>query len=357
MKIDARIKILYLVAVSILAFALSDIYAYAFLALQLLLWAVSGTPLREARYLRKTVTFIVVVLLFYMFFSGERDFVLLVLRHYELKVSSAGFFEGLRMCLRFVTVLIASIIVRHATGREEFILGLVGLKLPRNSAILFDSTLAYLEGKDEGLDLQERKDKKQGDGLIIKRLIKGDFSFLIDMINNRLAAARERIADSDLAIIFGLTIVVVSIRFLKVVAGFPLAPGHKNLVIVPCLIAAASLTKSRYAATQIGFVSGIINFLSGFGRFGVFDVLQSLIPGLAVDLLVRLTRRSNSLLVYALIGLVAGLARATAVLVLALLFRMPAEFYVLLVPMAVSQCAFGALSAPISKYLVKNIKV
>ena len=224
-------------------------------------------------------------------------------------------------------------------------------------AILFDSTLAYLEGKDEEGGGLEGKNKKRGDGLVLKRLFKGEFSVLIEMINNRMAAARERIADSDLAVIFGLTIVVVSVRFLKVAEGFPLAPGHKNLVIVPCFIAAASLTRTRFAATQIGFVSGIINFLSGSGRFGVFDILQSMTPGLTVDLMIGLTRWSKSILVYALIGLVAGLARVTAVLVLSLLFRMPAEYYALLMVPAVFQCMFGALSAPIAKYLVKNIKI
>jgi hypothetical protein len=229
--------------------------------------------------------------------------------------------------------------------------------LPRNSAVLFDSTLSYLEGKDgEGGGL-EGKNKKRGDGLVLRRLFRGEFSVLIEMINNRMAVAKARIADSDLAVIFGLTIVVVSVRFLKVAEGFPLAPGHKNLVIIPCFIAAASLTRTRYAATQIGFVSGIINFLWGFGRFGVFDILQSMTPGLTVDLMIGLTRWSKSIFVYGLIGLVAGLARVTTVLVLSLLFRMPNAFYVALVVPTVFQCIFGALSAPISKYLVKNIKI
>ena len=351
MKIDPRLKIIYLILVSLLAFTLGDRLAYGLLALQVVVWALSRIPLAEARYLRKAVTFILVVLLFYVFFTGERDFILFSVYRYDLKISSSGFFEGLRMCLRFLTILIASIIIRRATPRDEFIQGLLGLKLSRNSALLFDSTLSYLEGKDESPGRREN-----GNKLVLKRLFRGDLSFLIEMINSRLAAARERFADSDLAVIFGLTIVVASVRFLKVAPAFPLAPGHKNLVIVPCFILAANLTRTKFAATQIGFVSGIINFLSGSGRFGVFDILQSMAPGLVVDLLVRLTRRFPSVFVYALIGVLAGLARVTTVLVLALLFKLPAIFYATLAPLVISQCVFGALSAPIAKYLVKNIK-
>lgn len=360
MTIGARTRIIYLVAVSVLAFTLGDFPAVLLLLLQIAFWFAARLPLSEARYLRKAVTFILVVLLFYAFFTGHRDFTLFALARFELKASSSGFLEGLRMSLRFVTVLLASIIVRHTTSREQFIQGLVGLRLPRSTAELFDFTLDSIEGKGKSGQAGKGKDVRGKDGggssLVLKRLLKGDFPALADLINRPLAAARERVADSDTALVLGLTVVVVSARFLKVVAGFPLAPGHKNLVIVPCLIAASSLTRTRYAATQIGFVSGVVNFLSGFGRFGVFDILQNAAPGLAVDALVRLTRRSNSLLVLAAIGLVAGLARAVTVLALALLFRMPAEFYVALVPLALSQCVFGALSAPISKYLVKNVK-
>ena len=357
MKIDPRIKILYLVLVSLLAFTLGNTPAYCLLAVQALIWAVTRTPLKEARYLRRAITFILVVIIFYAFFSGNRDFELFKIYNFNLKISISGLLEGLRMCLRFVTVLAASIIVRCGTSRQEFIEGLTGLKLPRTSAILFDLTLAYLEGKDKAGEGEERGNKKRGGNLVLKRLLKGELSVLIEMINSRMTAAKELIADSDLAIIFGLTIVVVSVRFLKVAEGFPLAPGHKNLVIVPCLIAAASLTRTRFAATQIGFVSGIINFLSGSGRFGVFDVLQSMTPGLTVDLMIGLTRWSRSIFVYGLIGLVAGLARVATVLVLSLLFRMPAEYFALLTIPAFFQCMFGALSAPISKYLVKNIKI
>jgi hypothetical protein len=355
MKIDARLKILYLIAVSALAFILGNIWAYALLALQVVNWFVARVPLGEARYLRKTVNFILVVLVFYAFFTGTRDFVLLAIGGFKLKASTAGFFEGLRMSLRLVTVLLASIIVRNSTGQGEFIRGLAGLGLPRGTAALFEAILAHFEGREKPGGGGGKRKKQKGVAGAFKRIIRGDFTVVAELVNKPLVAAREKIADSDTALIFGLTVVVVSIRFVKILPGMPFAPGIKNLVLVPCLILASSLTRTRYAATQIGFVSGVMNFLGGFGRFGVFDILQTIVPAVFVDLLVKLTGRSRAMLAYALIGLVAGLARSTTGLVLALLFRLPAEYYVLWGWTALSQCAFGVMSAPVTSYLIGNI--
>lgn len=365
MSISPRLKIIYLLVVSTAVFVLGQKGVLVLLGFQAALWLAAGVPAGELRSLRKSIVFMTMILVFYAFFSSSRDLTLLRISGWDLKISTAGALDGAAMCVRLLTILLAGILIRHGLNRQQYVSGLTGLGMSHELAILFESTLAYFEGsgglaggggKATGGN-DAAKSGRGGKRIFLKRLLKGDLSVVDELFNNRLASARETLADSDLALIFALTTVVVGVRFIKVVAGFPLAPGHKNLVIVPAYIAAATLTRKPLAATNIGVVSGAINFLSGFGRFGVFGIFQHVLPALAVDLLVRVSGGSRSILLYAFIGLVAGVARISAVLILSLLFRMPGEFYLLLVPFIVSQCLFGVLSAPVSKYLVSHIKI
>jgi hypothetical protein len=364
-SISPRLKIIYLLAVSTAVFVLGQRGVLVLLGFQGVLWIVAGVPAGELRNLRKSVLFMAMILVCYALFSAGRDFTLLRISGWDLRVSSAGVLDGAAMCARLITILAAGTLVRSGLSRQQYISGLTGLGMSRNLALLFESTLGYFEGRG-GLSggHGKRKDKAEVDGggsggrkIFLKRLLKGDFSVVEELINSRLASARKTIADSDQALIFALATVVVGVRLIKVVAGLPLAPGHKNLIIIPSYIAAATLTRTRFAAVHIGAVSGAINFLSGFGRFGIFDIFQHVLPALSVDLLVRISGGSRSLIVYAFIGLVAGVARVSAVLILSLLFRMPGEFYLLLVPFIVSQCLFGVLSAPVSRYMVSHIKI
>ncbi len=363
MIISPRLKIVYLLAVSTAVFVLGQRGVLALLALQVVLWLAAGVPAAQLRVLRKSAVFMAMILVFYSLFTADRDFTLLRLGGWDLNVSTAGAIEGAAMCVRLLTILAAGVLIRHGLSRQQYVSGLTGLGMSRELAQLFESTLGYFEGRGGlggGGKAKGGKDGAQSGGgkrIFLKRLFKGDFTVVDELVNSRLATARQTFADSDRALVFALTIVVVGVRFIKIAPGFPLAPGIKNLVIVPAYIAAATLTRTRLAATNIGVVSGAINFLAGFGRFGVFDIFQHFLPALTVDLLVRASGGSRSLILYAFIGLVAGVARASAVLILSLLFRMPAEFYLLLVLPVVSQCLFGVLSAPVSRYLVGHIKI
>ncbi|MBW7996315.1 MAG: hypothetical protein FVQ81_07070 [Candidatus Glassbacteria bacterium] len=361
MSVSPRLKIIYLLTVSTVVFIFDQRVALALLGFQALLWVLAGVPAAELRNLRKSAGFMAMILVFYALFTADKNFTLLRLGGWDLDVSTAGAIEGAAMCVRLLTILAASTVVRHGIGREQFVGGLKGLGMGGNLAQLFESTLGYFEGRGGLGGGKKSRDEdggndKGGKTIVVKRLLKGDLSVVAELVDNRLASARKTFADSDLALIFGLTIVVVGIRFIKIVPGLPLAPGHKNLVIFPCFIAASTLTRTRFAATNIGAVSGALNFLAGFGRFGVFGILQHVLPGLAIDMLVKLSGGSRSIVLYAVSGLVAGVARVSAVLILSLLFRMPAEFYLALSPFIVSQCLFGVLSAPVSKYLVSHIK-
>ncbi len=293
------------------------------------------------------------MIFFYSIVVPERNFVLLTVFEYPLRINLNGFFEALELAGRFLTMLLASMVVRANTTSEEFITGLTKLKMPEKFALVLDSILSSIE------EHAKDKPKKQGQNrkrIVIKRILKGGFYVLIDMVNRRLSEAKSRFADSDLAVIFAFTLIIVSFRFIDVLPGFLVAPGYKNVVIIPFFIVGASITTLRFTATYIGFLAGIMHFMIGLGKFGVLGILQFMAPGLVVDAMIRLTRLSSSLFIYALVGIGAGLARVTALILLSIAFNVPAEFYLVLTPFFISQCVFGALSAPVTRYLLKHVQ-
>ena len=353
-KIDSRIKIAYLIFVSITVLLYDNLYVtFTLITLQIIFWILSGSKVKDLKILRKLFPWILAIIFFYSVFVPERDFVLFTLFDYHFRVNSNGFIESLRIVARFLTMIFASIVIRSNTTSEDFLKGLVSLKMPEKFALILDSVLSSIEEKLKNKNKNKGEDGKR---IVLKRIIKGDFYVLIDMINQRLAEAKTRFSDSDLAIISAFTLIITGIRFIQIVPGFPIAPGYKNVVIIPLFIVAASLTKSRYTATYIGFLSGVIHFMIGMGRFGVLGILQFMAPGIVVDMLIRFTKLSNSIIIYALIGISAGLARVSALILLSIVFRVPSEFYFLLIPFLISQCIFGALSAPVTKYMLKHVK-
>ena len=83
----------------------------------------------------------------------------------------------------------------------------------------------------------------------------------------------------DAAVISGVAAVMVSLRWFKTLPGLPFAPGHKNAVLLPLYIIASEMTHSRFGATVAGLTMGIIGFLSGDGRYGIFEVFKHAAPG------------------------------------------------------------------------------
>ena len=150
--------------------------------------------------------------------------------------------------------------------------------------------------------------------------------------------------------------IVTFIRFMKIAPGFPIAPGHKNVLIIPFFILATRLTQQKFAATSIGFLSGIIHFISGFGKFGPLGIIQFALLGFIIDILMLLFRQNKSILIFALVGAIAGLTRVSIEIGLAWILGMPVEYYLFYSPYIISQCTFGALSAIVTKYLIHKIK-
>ena len=257
------------------------------------------------------------------------------------------------MASKLLTMLLATFVVRFTTSSQEFMTGLKSLGLSNDFSLIIDGILKTIETQPK----KKNKDSnKKGKGISIKSVLKGNFSEIVDLINSKLDEARANFANNDIAIISAFSLIVTLIRFMKITPGFPIAPGHKNVLIIPFFILASKLTNKKFAGTSIGFLSGIIHFMSGFGKYGPLGILQFALLGLVVDLFMLLFKKSNSIVIYSIIGLVAGFTRVSSEIGLAWLLRMPVEYYLFYLPYVTSQCLFGMASGAVTKYLVGKIK-
>jgi len=386
MRVDARLKILYILGISVPVLLFDFPYlTIALLAFQAIVWIFAGIQAKKIRAFRKGAGFIFLILFFYSFFHEEGEKTdLFTIAGWNCRFFNEGFLLGLLMVGKIITMLSATLVVRFTTPSEEFISALRKLGMPRSMSVILDSILMEI-GNSRGSGQKKSRQKSEekssegrkgavskgkdlplpdgnpiretGKPMSIKSILRGDLSPVAGMINSRLSDARAKFGNDDLAVISAFSIVVSLLRLINFAPGLPLAPGHKNLLIVPFLILTARMTNSPWGAATVGFLSGTVQFLSGYGKYGPFNILQFMIPGIVIDFLVRITGKINSVFLYALIGLIAGAARVSAEIALALIVRVPDEFFLVYSPMILSQCLFGAASAPVTRFLIRHVTI
>jgi hypothetical protein len=397
MRVDARLQIVYLVAVAVLAFATSDpVWLVGLLLLQLGLWLALGLPLPPLLgIVRKLSVFFLFIAISYVFFAPEPGDRLLPLAVGGLVVelNITGLVRGLLLSSRIVTVICASQIIQRAGDGTAIVTGLRGLFVPATIAYSLDLVLALLGASEPGRPVgagrgmgggggtgggtgggRRRAAEPSGDPVAeesgwrsVRRVLKGDVGFLVDLAHRNIARARERAegyglkpeALADLAVITGLAVVAMSIRALHTLPGIPFAPGHKGVITLPLYIVAHELTSARSGATRLGVVIGITSFLTGEGKFGVFEILRHITPGLFVDLVMPLTRlggREPGPLVYALVGLGAAMTRLSTLLAVAYFVTAPKVFYAFLIPTLVSNTLFGTLSGFVTYHVMRSVQ-
>jgi hypothetical protein len=380
MVIDPRLQILYLLAVGIVAFATADPWWLSgLLGLQILLWLWLRLPLRGllaiVRRLQWFVGLVVLSFAFFAFESGDRLVALPVWR-WALEINLSGIVRGLLLSSRIVTVICASQLLQRAGDRETIVRGLRGLFVPASIAYSLDLVLSLLgtegprrgRGRGDGKGRDERAGAERASTVeVFRQLIKGDVGFLVELMRRSIASARERAeayglkpeAVSDLAVITGLGVLTMTVRFLKVLPGLPFAPGHKGIVLLPFYIIAYDLTASRWGATQLGVVIGVTSFLMGEGKFGPFEILRHIAPGVFVDLVMPAVRRlvpEPGAFIYALVGTGAALMRVSTLLAVAYFVEAPKLFYAFLVPIVITNTVFGFLSGFVTFHLMKSVQ-
>jgi len=385
----SSVKILALIAVAAGCFVVRDPRVLAgVVLLELAIWGVLRLPLAALyRTVRKLAIFAFFIMLTYALVPTESMqadiWVTAGIGSWQIPVNQTGFIFGVVVSLRMLVVVLASIIVQLSGKPEDFVAGLRGLGVPEVTAITVDNTFRLLNsesarrpgsgggrgggGGGGGGRGRQTAQNAGNEELTWRRILRGDFAFLNDVIENALVRARnltehgsrssESALPRDAVVITALCFLMLTTKMLKVLPGIPFAPGHKLILLIPLYILAGALTQSRWGATFAGTSIGIISFLFGEGRFGVLEILKHIAPGLVVDALLPwlLRGRSPSRWEFVMLGALCAAARITTIVAVTFLIDAPAVFYALVAPMFISQTAFGAASGFITFYLLKSL--
>lgn len=179
----------------------------------------------------------------------------------------------------------------------------------------------------------------------------------------RSQLTKERAIAEDVATIAGIAITMLGIKALKILPNVPFAPGHKLVLLTPLYVVASLFTRSRFGATWTGLTMGVVAFLMGDGKYGVFEVLKHVAPGLLCDLVVpaiaritlRSTSRGASPLAWSAAGGFIAAGRFATIFGVTLFVQPPAVAWAFLVPGATVHVTFGVLSGYMSHHLVRAV--
>lgn len=386
MRIPPTARVLYLIGVAVGVFFLHDLrWVIAVLGFQFVLWGATRNPPGEIiRLFSRLFFFFSVIVLMFVFFPEEGgdgnwySFTVPV-TGWTLELSEAGLHDGLLMCLRIYIAIFTSMLVRRGLKSGEFVDGLRGIFLPNSLALALDTTLHLLE-PEQAKKLEDGGGRGMGGGggrgrnkkatVILKEIMKGDLSVLTDGMLRNLERARDYTRthhpglpaerSADLGVIAGMTLAMLTLKWLKVLPGLPFAPGHKTVLLLPMYLLAAELTHTRWGATLVGASMGIISFLMGDGRYGIFEVFKHIAPGIIIDLLLPLTRvmarKVNGALAYGMLGFLAAFGRFTTIVVIAVAIGAPDAFYAIAAPLALVHLGFGAASGVVSFGVMKSLR-
>lgn len=383
-----RFKLIYLIGVAVSCFLIREpLVLGGLLAFHLVLWIWLGLPFQSLiRILRKLSFFVLMIIVTFSLVSSQSmqadEWILFSIFGFEIPINQTGLSFGLLMSMRLLTIVIVSMTVQLSGRPGEFVEGLRAIKIPTVAALTIDSTLALLgpggsRKPGQGTGMGGGKGRGQsgksgstdaGQEITWKRFLRGDFGILIDLIESSLLKAKSHLMKTypamnpkmihDVSVISGLCFLMLTAKLLKLLPGIPFAPGHKLLILIPLYILAAELTHSRFGSTITGTTVGIISFMFGDGRFGVFEILKHIAPGLVVDGILPSLKRWNpkpSRLTLVIVGTFCAAARIASIVAVTLLIEAPPLFYVLIVPMFISQTLFGGVSGFVTFYLLKSL--
>lgn len=373
-------KLLFVLALAIVLFVLHSPEALGvLLGVQLVLWMSSGLSVRALwRSVYRLRVFFLFIFISYAFFStgdsGQDRWLSFSLGEWTPAINAGGIAFAALMCLRVAILVIASAWMQRTAPAGALVDALRILKLPESLAITVDASLALLAGgggsghgtgKGRGDGKGRNKADRDDQGISLRSLRKGNLGGVNELIDRSLSRAgtylHQRYPDlgaralNDMTIVLAVSLAIMGLKVLQILPGVPIASGHKNIIIVPLLLFAATSTHARFGGLLAGTAVGIVSFLLGYGKYGVLEIAHFALPGLLADLLLPLLRaqgRGGKLLQFALAGVVLGAGRFAANLLVIVLAGAPLPAFVLFAPMLISQVVFGALSCFASLLIV-----
>jgi len=378
-RFSPHLKIAYLLAVmtAVCIFKSPEVIG-ALLVIQLGLWinsTLGWSPL--VRMIKRLALFFLIIALSYTFVSvGDADhWISVVIGHWNIPLNLGGLSVALIMCLRVLVLVMASRWVQESSKPGDIVRALQEFRVPRFLSTSIDGTIRLAAGEGQrrgsgdgsGGGGRRQMNTEEAMSLGFQQLRQGRMTFVMDMVERALNRAEvlvtnenpgmDRTQVRDIAIIIGIAVVIMGTKLIQVLPGIPFAPGHKNVLIVPLFLLAASLTQMRFGGLWTGLTVGVVSVLSGYGQYGVLEIAHFAVPGVMADVLLPFvrphSRRWWRIVEFALIGAAMGAGRFAANFVMILLAGAPEMAFVLYLPMFVSQVSFGAISAFVSLGLLE----
>src|SRR5215471_7726807 len=378
-RFSPHLKIAYLLAVmtAVCIFKSPEVIG-ALLVIQLGLWinsTLGWSPL--VRMIKRLALFFLIIALSYTFVSvGDADhWISVVIGHWNIPLNLGGLSVALIMCLRVFVLVMASRWVQESSKPGDIVCALQDFRVPRFLGASIDGTIRLAAGGGQrrgsgdgsGGGGRRHMNQEEAMSLDFQQIRQGRMTFIREMVERALNRAEalvnnenpgmDRVQARDIAIMIGIAVAIMSTKLVQVLPGIPIAPGHKNVLIVPLLLLAAGLTHMRFGGLWTGLTAGIVSILSGYGQYGVLEITHFAVPGLMADVLLPLVRSPSQkwwhLTQFALIGAAMGAGRFAANFLMILLAGAPGMAFVLYLPMFVSQVSFGAISAFVSLGLLE----
>lgn len=366
------LKILYILLAGIGVFFIPNSYILlAVIFVHLVLYFFLPNKEKSLKFLWK-IRWFVLILLFFHSLSFHGDFTLLKLKKWSLDIDYDGFLTGVFMSLKLLSMLTVTQVVRYSMTSEQFVQGLSALGLSRDNAKAIDQIMDIIAlnpgGKGNGSGKGQGKGKGKGGGResttdnteedqVRSRdvLFKGKIGSIPNRLMERINFARDKFGNDPNAIVASSALSITLIRMVKIAPGLPLAPGHKNLLLMPVFIQGIVRSEKPFTGTRVGFISGILHFSLGFGKYGPLGIFQFALVGFVLDLFLRLPVRKTRLWFLMTAGALGGLLRISSEILLAWVLGLPEAFFLIYLPYVISQVAFGAASGLITLPLLKKI--
>ncbi len=405
--LDPRLRVLFLLAVAVGVFFLHVVWqaAAACGALAVLWLVVKLPPRRLLRQVLKLWGFALFVLVSYAFFANnpatDRWEQLPIV---PVRINVSALVLGCLMILRVIAVILASQVARAGDVRAVAA-GLGKLGVPRIVAVSIDTVLSLLgdeprgrmgrgsgggtgrggggggggrgDGGGGGRGRGDGERAHDGDGggggfwQAVRRIARGDVEPIVQRLSRQIDRAhehaeaqsdalteKERTRVADIGVIAGVSLTMLGIKALKILPSIPFAPGHKLVLLTPLYIVAGMLTRGRGGATLTGLTMGTVAFLMGDGKYGVFEIVKHVVPGIITDLCLPLVagggRRPGGV-VWTLFGGVIAAGRFATIFVITLLVQAPAVAYAILVPGLTVHITFGLASGYVTFHIVRAL--
>lgn len=370
-KPKPEIKLGYLLAIVVTLFGTANWAVIgALLGVQTALWlgsAIGWRPLK--RLLKRLIVLFAVIALSYGFVSvGEGDrWRDVTLGPVAFEVNLGGLKIAGLMCLRVLLLVMASAWVQQSGAPGDFAGALRRFHVPVFLAASIDGALRLAAGGGgNGGGKGKNPGAAAAPGLSYAQIRRGRLSVVKDLLDRNLARAEAFIGAGnpslsrdqvrDVTVIVAVAVAIMSVKMLQIMPGLPIAPGHKNVLIIPFFLIAASLTKMRLGGFWAGLTTGVVSVLLGYGKYGVLEIAHFAAPGLLADMLMPVAGLKASrwlrLLNFAAIGAVMGAGRFAANFLVIILAGAPKLAFILYLPMLISQIAFGAVSAFVTLFLL-----